>query len=139
MSLFPDCRNDDYYNTDFLDAEDTKFVQGFDYALSIICDLFRNNLSLFEKELSEVVEDGVVISSDEVFSTRIDLPDVLKENAELICAMLENYHEAERNTIITQFIDYMDSDEYKSIRKKVLNNNDQLIASDRKTYYNTRK
>ena len=139
MSLFPDCRNDDYYNADFLDSEDTKFIQGFDYALNIICDLFCNNLSLFEKELSEVAEDGVVIPSGEVFSTRMDLPDVLKENAELICTMIENYHEAERNAIITQFIDYMDSDEYKSIRKKVLYNNDQLIASDKKIYYDTRK
>ena len=139
MSMFPDCRHDDFYNEDFLNKNDAGFLRGFDYALEIICNLIQNNLNAYENELTEVLEEGAVAPSDEVFSTREDLYDILSENADLVSSIITHWHESERDEIITLMIDNMDDDEYNQIRNKVLDANEKLIESDKKEYFDTRK
>ena len=41
--MFPECRNDNYYNEDFLTKTDKEFVRGFDWATEMAVDNFFDN------------------------------------------------------------------------------------------------
>ena len=48
--LVPDCRNDDYYNYDFLSEEDAAIVDGFDFCVKEAVDSAFNNVEDFAPE-----------------------------------------------------------------------------------------
>lgn len=131
--MFPDCRNDDFYNVDFLNNDDKEFIKGMDYALEAVKNLIDNNLETYEAELNEVLEDGYEPEEDEIFSKRQDLYEVLEENKEIISNIIEHWHESERDMMITSMIDNMDDDEYKKNREEAINKH----ITDK--YYDSRK
>ena len=131
--LFPDCRNDDCYNEDFLNPADKSFIKGMDYALEQIKNLFSGNLDVFEEELTETLPEGETAGEDEVFASREDLLEILQENTEILAAVVQNWHEMSRNEMITSMIDNYDDDEFKKLRETAMQNNPD------KEYYDSRK
>ena len=101
MSLIPDCRHDDTYNEDFLNKSDKAFIQGMDYALEQIKNLFLGNLDVYEDELTETLPEGEEKGDDEAFASREDLYEILQDNTEILAAVIWNWHEKERNEMIT--------------------------------------
>ena len=134
--LFPDTRLDETYNEDFLNADDTNFVQGYDCAVDEIVNLFANNLDVYERELTELCPADHVPEEDEAFATRKDLYEILLANKEVICAVLKDWLEAERNEIVTSFIDNMDDEEYEMIKSEAVKRNAECDRP--KVYCDTR-
>lgn len=135
MTFIPDTRNDSDYNERFLNDGDDSFVQGFDFALEQIVNLFANNLDVYEGELTELCPEGHTIEPDEAFAKREDLYEIIKDNKEIICAVVEDWSERERDGLITSFIDGMDDEEYKMIKESVLQERPEL----KRELYDTRK
>lgn len=133
MSMFPDCRHDDTYNEDFLNSSDKAFVQGMDYAIEQIKNLFLGNLDVYENELSETLSEGEEKGEDEAFASREDLFEILQENTEILTAIIQNWHEMERNEMITSMLDEYDDDEYQKLR------DEGRKAHPEKEYYDSRK
>lgn len=109
--LMPDCRQDDYYNYDFLSEEDKTLIDGFD-----IC----------ANALQNIDPDDIEI--------RIDVrhPDE-KAIIKAVKEALESLIEAERDETITAMIDDMPDEEYKKQR------NLALYANGTAGYFDTRK
>ena len=148
MSTFPDCRYDGSYNVDFLDEKDSEFVKGFDYALETIINLFSANLDVFQNELTETLAEGETCAEDEILSTKSDLYDsiieyyisiwlhwssrIISENNILLSCIIEQWHEMERDMLVTSMIDNMDDETYNLNRKIA-------IAKHKGKYYDSRK
>ena len=116
--LVPDCRNDDYYNEDFLNKEDTLVMHGFDIAIEVV----ENTISRIDIcDLVGELEHSKLIRS------------IVKTIMRSIASEITNTAEFSRNEMITSMIDDMDGDEYESIRNKVISNNRD------KEYYDTRE
>jgi len=138
MSCFPDCRNDDSYNEDFLDKQDKEFVRGFDYCLEQIKNLFENNLDVYASELSEVWDESLGEQpEDEIFATRSDFGEIIEANRMLISLIVEHWCEMDRDELITSMIDNMDEDVYEAIKHRVLSETSEKIGITK--YFDTRK
>lgn len=135
MSLFPDCRNDDVYNENFLAEMDDQFVYGFDCALDAIINLFANNLDTYEEELTELCPEGYEKEEDEAFATRKDLYEIIENDKEIICAIIKDWLEMERNEVITSCIDGYDDDSYGALKVEALKRHPEL----KDKLYDTRK
>lgn len=133
--LFPDCRNDDTYNERFLNEDDKLYVLGLDMAVNSIITLFAGNLDVYENELTELCPEGYTPEFDECFAKREDLYDILIENKEILCAIIKDWLENERNGLITSCIDSMEDDTYAKIKKEVLTRQPELKGK----LYDTRK
>jgi hypothetical protein len=147
--MFPECRNDNYYNEDFLGREDKSFVQGFDWATEMAVDNFFDNNFDSDMPVEEDGELSIMLNKE--------LPDYLKEKyemeftfgdrdneereiktyADLLRMKLLEWIEMERNELITSMIDNMDEDIYNAIRNKVLKENQE--KDNPKEYYDSRK
>ena len=136
MTMFADARTDDAYNEDFLNRIDSAYLAGFDYALEIIKNLMEGNLEVYEDELTDTGE-GRVPDEDEVFATREDLYQIIRDNSELISIIISHWHESERDMLVSSMIDGMDENEYKAIRNKVLRENEK--KKEPKEYFDSRK
>lgn len=121
MSLFPDCRVDDFYNEDFLNEKDKEFINGMDYITEEIQNLFLSNLAVYMEDLNY----------------KQDLYKILEENKELLANIVNDWVEKERDVVITSMIDNMDESEYKVLRKKALEDN--RTKEKPKEYYDSRK
>ena len=140
MSAFPDCRNDDVYNEDFLSHKDKEFIAGFDYCLEQIKNLIENNLDTYEDELTDTAEDlGEFVPEDEVFSTRDDLFEIIEENRELLSTIISHWTEMDRDELIVSMLENMDEAEFNKNRNHILTLNDAKTGDDKKEYYNTLK
>ena len=135
MSLFPDVRNDSDYNEKFLNESDDAFIQGFDLALENVINLFADNLDVYEDELTELCPEGHTIEPDEAFAKREDLYEIIKDNKEIICAVIKDWMENERNSTVTSLLDNMDDEEYEMIKESVLQERPDL----KRELYDTRK
>lgn len=135
MTFIPDTRNDCYYNERFLNDGDDAFVQGFDFAIEQMVNLFAGNLDVYEQELTELCPEGHEKEADEAFATRTDLYDILETDKEIICAVVKDWAEKERDSVITSCIDSMDDEEYELIKNEVLSARPEL----KKELYDTRK
>lgn len=137
MSFIPDTRNDSNYNEDFLNADDNNFVQGYDCAVDTIVNLLAGNLDTYQQELTELCPADHIPEYDEAFATRTDLYEIVTANKEILCAIIKDWMEMERDEIITSFIDNMDDKEYEMIKENVLKRN--AVSENPKEYYDTRK
>lgn len=135
MSLFPDVRHDDTYNQAFLEDKDDQFLQGFDYAFNAIIDLFADNLDVYEQELTELCPEGYEVEEDEAFATREDLYDIVENDKEILCAIIKDWLESERNSLVTSMIDGMDDETYEAIKNEAYKKNPLL----KREFYNTLK
>jgi hypothetical protein len=147
--MFPECRNDNYYNEDFLTQTDKDFVRGFDWATEMAVDNFFDNNFDSDMPVEEDGELSIMLNKE--------LPDYLKEKyemefafgdrdneereintyADLLRMKLLEWIEMERNELITSMIDNMDEDIYNAIRNKVLKENQE--KDNPKEYYDSRK
>lgn len=147
--MFPECRNDNYYNEDFLTKTDKEFVRGFDWATEMAVDNFFDNNFDSDMPIEEDGELSIMLNKE--------LPDYLKEKyemeftfgdrdneereiktyADLLRMKLLEWIEMERNELITSMIDNMDEDIYNAIRNKVLKENQE--KDNPKEYYDSRK
>lgn len=147
---FPNCREDEYYNEDFLDGTDKEFIKGFDWATEMAVDnFFDNNF-----------DGGMPVEEDGELSTILnkELPDYLKEKyemeftfgdrepetreiktyADLLRSKILDWIEMERDELITSMIDNMDEDIYEAIRNKKMKENSEKSKDKQKNYCDTR-
>lgn len=125
--LVPDCRNDNYYNEDFLTNDGKQYLQGFDFATDFIRTAAIDD-DLLNRQLPKDIGDEVKERyPDEDIKTIGDYISVL------ICEHLE----MERDMLIVSLIESMDDDIYNAIRNKVLKENAQ--KDNPKEYYDSRK
>ena len=136
MTMFADARTDDAYNEDFLNKMDKTYLAGFDYALECITCLFKGNVDVYENELSETKPENCEVEEGEIFATRPDLYDIVKENGDLLALVVSHWHESERDMLIASLIDNMDENEYQAIRNKVLKENAK--KKEPKEYFDSR-
>lgn len=145
MSMFPDCRNDDYYNEDFLNASDESEIKGYDWCTEEVVDNFFNNLDTYFDDdshimhmLNEKLPESEQTTEEYEFRFReATEARQIVTYLDLFRAKLLDWIEMERDEIITSMIDGMDEDEYKAIRNKVLKDNEK--SENPKEYYDTRK
>ncbi len=145
--MFPDCRNDDFYNEDFLDGMDKGFLRGFDWAIEMVLDNIFNNLEMITDDsdyLEGVFEKKVpssLQSEYEVIPRFLGEKETRKINtyADYIRARMLDWAESERDELVTSMIDHEDEDLYHAIRNKVLKDNEKADKDKRKEYYDTRK
>lgn len=112
--MFPDCRNDDYYNDDFLSEEDAAIVDGYDYCVENAVNSAFENIDAFPPEDLDMSPSDVVR--------------VLHAFREWI----SSYIESERDEMITSMIDDMDDAEYQKQRNQAIEDN------GKEKYYDTR-
>ena len=117
--MFPDCRNDECYNEDFLSKTDKEYVSGADWMLEQIVNLFENNLDTYAGRLE--------------YDGDIDIDKVLNKAKAEISEMVRDWAEMERNMLITSMIENMDDEELKENRKEAFK------ANREKEYYDTRR
>lgn len=144
--MMPDCRNDDYYNSDFLDEADHDLVRGYDWATEAVDNLFDNIDSLtdgsdhIEKFLNEELPESMQDEYDMDFAFDEEHPTEhreVKTYGDFLRMQMLSWLEIERNELIVSLIENMDEEIYNAIRNKVLKDN--LESSDPKEYYDTRK
>lgn len=135
MTFIPDTRNDSLYNERFLNDGDDAFVQGFDFAIDTMINLFGHNLDTYQQELTELCPEGHEKEWDEAFAKREDLYEIVEDNKEILCAIIKDWAEKERDSVITSCIDGMDEEEYELIKNEVLSARPEL----KKELYDTRK
>lgn len=140
--LFPDVRNDDWYNEDFLDGESKKEVIGFDWATFAVDNLFDNieqitdESDYLEKVLSEKLPESL---QDEYDMEGLDGEDEhreVKTYADFIRMKILSWLENERNELVVSMIENMDESVYKALREKVLKDNEK--SENPKEYYDSR-
>lgn len=144
--MFPDCRNDDYYNEDFLDGQDKAELFGYDWCAEEVVDSFFDNLDVYFDDDSymmhllneEMPKDMQKEETIEwTFGDRPDTVREIKTYKDLLRSKLQDWIESERDQLITSMIDAMDEDLYNAIRNKVLKDNEK--AEKPKEYYDSRK
>lgn len=146
--LFPDCRNDDYYNQDFLDQNDHEFINGFDWCMQMAVDNFFDNIEdyLESDKLSSFLNKKVPENLKDKYEMEFTLPvseprenetRTIKTFGDYLRFKLLEYIESERDELITSMIDHMDEKVYKARRNKVLKDNAK--QDNPKEYYDSRK
>lgn len=146
--MFPDCRNDDFYNEDFLTEKDREFIYGHDWCTEEVVDHFFDNLDIYIDEKDE--EDPLKVLFKELPEDEKETEEVewtfgdrepetreIRTYGDLLRYYLLHYIEINRDELITSIIDGMDEEEFNKIRKKVLERN--KTKENPKEYYDTRK
>ena len=118
MTMFPDCRNDDAYNEDFLSEMDRQVVSGFDIAAEVVENCFDN---LDDEDLFGRIAQNEMVQS---------LIETIKTNFR---DELASWLESERNMLITSLLDGTEQEEYDKLRAQALKEHPD------KEYYDTRK
>ena len=146
MSMFPDCRTDDYYNEDFLDGTDKSFVKGYDWCGEQVVDNFFNNLDVYfddDSHMMHILNEKLpeeMRSEEQVeftFGDRGTETRKIETYGDLLRSKLQDWIESERDELITSMIESMDEDIYNAIRNKVLKENAK--SEKPKEYYDSRK
>ena len=146
MSFIPDCRNDDYYNEDFLTASDKAEVAGFDWCCEMAADNFFDNMDIFfdedshmrhmlDEELPEDMKEQYDVESS--FGEHHVETREVKTYGDLLRSKMLDYIESVRDEMITSMIDNMPDEIFKAVRNKVLQDNAK--SENPKQYYDTRK
>lgn len=142
--ILPNCREDAYYNEDFLNEKDKEFIKGFDWATEMACDNFfdnhYNDISSDEnsdyldrklaKKVPKYMQEEYEIQF--VFSGRVNEARTVKTYADYIRFKILEWIEQRRDELITSMIESMDKKEYKENRHKA-------ILEHQNKYYDTRK
>ena len=87
-------------------------------------------------DLKAVDDVSFDVEEGEIFATRPDLYDIVKENGDLLALVVSHWHESERDMLIASLIDNMDENEYQAIRNKVLKENAK--KKEPKEYFDSR-
>lgn len=89
MSYIPNCREDEYYHESNLNDENKKFVEGYDWAVKQMLNLF-SNLDVYP-ELNMLLDDHTAI--------------VKEGKADIAKGCVEDWAEMGRNELITSMIE----------------------------------
>lgn len=144
----PDCRNDDFYNEDFVAGDDAQFLKGFDWAVEMAVDNFFDNLGTeFDDSsyLRSALSREVPESMQEVYEMERNCVGepaekrAIRSYEDLLRYRLLQWVEMERDQLIVSMIDNMDEDIYNSIRRRVLKKNAQQPEEKQKQYYDSRR
>ena len=119
--LVPDCRNDDYYNYDFLSGSDATIVDGYDYCVKEAVQSAFDNMESFPPEDLDVKPSEVVA--------------VLHAFREWLFSWIES----ERDEMITAMIDDMDDDDFRKNRASAIEKNGKAKYYDTRHYACTGK
>lgn len=111
--MFPDCRQDEYYNYDFLNDIGKSMIDGFDGCAQSIGNALDN------------MDD---FNDDELDVKPSDIEAVAGALREWLAAWLES----ERDELITGLIDDMDDDEFSRLRAAA------IAENGREKYFDTR-
>ena len=141
--ILPNCREDAYYNEDFLDERDKEFVKGFDYATETACDNFFDNHYNISSDRSNVYLDITLTKKvpeymqgeyemQFTFGDRESETRTIETYADYIRFKILEWIEQQRDELITSMIDSMDKKEDKENRHKA-------ISEHQNKYYDTRK
>lgn len=142
--ILPNCREDAYYNEDFLNERDKEFVKGFDYATEMACDNFFDNhydnigsdenSDYLDRTLTKIVPEYMQEEYEMQFASgnRENEVRTVETYADYIRFKILEWIERQRDELITSMIDDMDRKEYKENRHKA-------ISEHRNKYYDTRK
>ena len=139
----PDCRNDAYYNEDFLDETGKLRVSGYDFCTEAAVDSFFDNMDIyFERDsyIGHILNEKVPESMREEYEVETasgeDKTRKIRTYGDYLRSCILDYIATNRDELITSLIDDMDEDLYKEIRRKVLEDN--KISANPKVYYDTR-
>lgn len=102
--LLPDCRQDEYYNYDFLSDADKEHVDGFDLCVEVMRNALQN--------AEDMDFEGLDVRPSDISAVAA----AIGENLDRIC-------EAERDELITGLIDDMDDDEFNRNRAAAIARN----------------
>lgn len=105
--LIPDCRLDDYYNYEFLNADDMTFVNGFDWCVDNAVELAFSNI---EDIMPDIIKKFDVRPSD------------AEKAVSYIKNWLLHYIESQRDDLITGLVDGMGDEDYQKNRKDFISN-----------------
>ena len=103
----PDTRTDKDYNEKYLNEDDKKYINGFDFGAEETIDSFFANLESFDWDVED--ED---IDLYRILTNHPDICDRLQEN-------LKEHFESERDMLIVSMIDSMNDEEYDKIKEEV--------------------
>lgn len=106
MTYIPKCRTDENYNQKYLDENDMHFVEGFDWAVKEMVNLF-GNLDVYP-ELEEILDDKKAI--------------IVEGKAKIAEEALSDWMESERDELITSMIDSYGCEKYDEIKARVDSN-----------------
>lgn len=146
--MFPDCRNDEDYNEDFLNGVDKEFIAGYDWCTEEVVDNFFDNLDVYFSDDSNIMKalneklPEVMQSEEEIewtFGDRQAEIRKIETYGDILRSYLHDWIESHRDELITSMIENMDEDLYNALKHKVLTENGNKSESDRKEYYDTRK
>lgn len=148
--IFPDCRNDNYYNEDFVGNADIDFLKGFDWVTEEVVDNFFDNvfdglpIEEGDGKLEDLLNSKVPVEMrtkyemEFAFGRKNEVRKV-ETYADFLRMKLLEWIEMERNELITSMIDNMDEELYDAIRNKKLKDNSKKPKEEQKEYYNSRK
>lgn len=147
----PDCRNDENYNEDFLEEDDKRELQGYDWCTEEAVDEFFENLNLsfgeddylfhiLNEKLPEYMQ-GEAIKVE--FNCKDKEPETrtAKTYKDILHKKLREWIEERRNLLITAMIDAFlegspEEDEYyQKIKQKAMEKN--AASKNPKKYYDT--
>jgi hypothetical protein len=117
--IFPDCRKDETYNSDFLTGNNKSFIEGFDYTIKTAENL-ANNLDVYEDDLGDK------------FS-------IISKNFSLFLDILKDWCEMERNQLVTSMLDEMSDEEFEEARKKAMAENPDKEYVDTRSFQHLAK
>lgn len=141
--IFPNCREDAWYNWDFLNESDKEFIKGFDWTTEMVCDFFDNhyndissdeNSDYLNRKLTKKVPEYMQEEYEIQFTFGYGESETrtVETYADYICFKILEWIEQQRDELITSMIESMDKKEYKENRHKA-------ISEHQNKYYDTRK
>lgn len=143
MSMFPDCRNDAYYNEDFLNRDGMNNIMGYDDCVDAANNFFDNLDTYFgtDSVMGELLNRKLLHEGEETYIVRgldgEDKEEKIMTYGDILRAKLLAWLEMQRDEIITSMLDAMDEDEYNKLRTAALNSNKE--KENPKEYYDTKK
>lgn len=144
--IFPNCREDAYYNEDFLNERDKEFIKGFDWATEMACDNFFNNhyndidsdenSDYLDRTLTKIVPEYMQgeYEMQFTFGDRESETRTIVTYADYVCFKILEWIEQQRDELITSMIDNMNEDEYKTLREKALKEHPNKKYCDTRSY-----
>lgn len=98
------CRLDESYNEKYLSIRDRTFLQGYDYAVECIKNLFRENVVCYPY-LETLLDDKSTV--------------IMTDKAGVVLEAITEWAEDDRNELIAYMIEEMDEQTYHRIKAEV--------------------
>jgi len=129
MSYIPNCREDEFYNVEKLNATDKRDIFGYDWAIEMVIDNLFDNTDFFEDDVIERFFDmpydfGIEYEMTNPLNSEVETRDV-KTYGEYIRYKINEWAECHRNELIVSILDGYEftwDDSEESANKDTVNN-----------------